>query len=155
MSQTYLTFKEKMPNNIKRMLANSISVLFEQSKHTFTKEEFHILYVSIFGDDPLDQEIKFLFETSKEVDIKKIESYFKFKMDQYNETDLHVLEMFRNLDKETKCVITAQDIVEAWNENKIYFSLEQVLECFKLIASEENVLDYFSFRNLYRENLIK
>lgn len=136
------------------MLMNSISTLFEKSKTRFTKKEFHLLYVSIFGDAPLDQEIIFLFDTSTEVDIVKVEIFFKNKLDQYNNTDLHVLEIFRVLDKNTKCVITAQDVMEAWNENRISFSLEQVLECFNLITTEENVLDYFSFRNLYRESLI-
>lgn len=133
---------------------NSISTLFEHSKTTFTKREFHILYVSIFGDAPLEQEITFLFDTSSEIDILKTERFFQNKLDQYNETDLHVLEIFRVLDKDIKCVITAQDIVEAWSLNRIPFSLEQVLECFNLITTEENVLDYFSFRNLYTENLL-
>lgn len=121
----------------------------------FLQKDFFLLYASIFGDTPLDEEIKFIFNQSEEVNIQKIENFFKSKMEQYNQTDLHVLEIFRALDKESKCFITAQDIVDSWNRNRIHFSLEQVIESFNLVASEENILDYFSFRDLFRKSLGK
>lgn len=58
------------------------------------------------------------------------------KMDQKNVTDLCVLEIFRILDK-AKCFITDQNVEEAWNGNKISFSLEQVLESFNIVTKEE------------------
>lgn len=132
-----------------------MKIFFKDSKTIFLQKDFFLLYASIFGDTPLDEEIKFIFNQSEEVNIQKIENFFKSKMEQYNQTDLHVLEIFRALDKESKCFITAQDIVDAWNRNRIHFSLEQVIESFNLVASEENILDYFSFRDLFGKSLGK
>lgn len=140
-----------MSRNIKRMLSTSIRTLFEETKTMFSEIEFCILYASLFGDTPLTEESKLLFQEQNEVNIEKMEQFLKAKFDQFNETDLHVLEIFRIIDKDTKCYITAEDIMNAYKEKKIPFSIEQLIECFNLVASEENILDYFSFRKLYRE----
>lgn len=142
-----------MSKNINKDLIDSIKTIFEEVKSAYSQKEVSILYISTFGEAPLDEEIKFIFQKSKEVNIQRIQKFFKDKMEQFNETDLHILELFRALDKDTKCFITSQDVVEAWNECKINFSLEQVIECFNLVTTEEKVLDYFTFRNLYKKSL--
>lgn len=124
------------------------AISFFGEKAYFTKRDFIILYTALFGDSPDENEITVIYKNNEFVKQEEVKKFFYHKAKCVSDTELYILELFRALDENVKCYITAEDVVHAWKVTKIPFSIKLLMECFSLIT-ENNLLDYFSFRDIY------
>lgn len=124
------------------------AILFSGEKSHFTKRDFIILYTALFGDSPDEAEITLVYKNNELVKQDEIKKYFDHKAKCICDTELYILELFGALDKNVKYYITSEDVVCAWKATKIPFPMKLLVECFNLI-SDNNLLDYFTFRDLY------
>nr|CAI5843184.1 unnamed protein product [Callosobruchus analis] len=110
-----------------------------------------ILCTAIFGEEPFEEEVDSLFKKSHKelLNFEDILKYCNHKVDYLKDNEILILEIFRAMDRDTKCYITCDDVANAWKDSKIGFHRGLVIECFNLVACEENIIDYFAFRNLY------
>nr|CAH7760049.1 unnamed protein product [Callosobruchus chinensis] len=123
------------------------------SKQTFGKRDVMILCTAIFGEEPFEEEIDSLFKkfNKKQLNFEDVLRYCNHKVEYMKDNEMLILEIFRAIDRDTKCYITGDDVAHAWKDSKIGFNRGLVIECFNLVACEENIIDYFTFRNLYLE----
>ncbi|CAH1972649.1 unnamed protein product [Acanthoscelides obtectus] len=131
-------------------LQKAIGCLLD-TKESFGKRDFVILCTAIFGEEPSEEEIESFFKKLNKdcLNFQDVEKFCNHKAHYMKDTEMLILEIFRAVDKDAKCYITGDDIVNAWKDSKIRFNKELVIECFNLVACEENIIDYFTFRDLY------
>lgn len=143
-----------MSKNIKQRLLQAIASLLGEDKKIFSKRDVEILNIALFGEVPTDVELNIFFKKieQEEASLQDILSYFRNKAIYHQDSELHILEMFRAIDTDTKCFISLKDILEAYEKTGIKFRREVLVECFNTISGDENILDFFTFKSLYEKN---
>ncbi|KAL1506842.1 hypothetical protein ABEB36_006130 [Hypothenemus hampei] len=119
-----------------------------ENLYSLTKDEFILLYIAMFGYPPLYEEIKAVFKGDDcHQDLHIVEKFLELRFSGTKSLELHVLELFKILDKDNKGYITCRDFIDL--ECDEYKLPKNFTDYFVSVTRVASILDFFTFKEIY------